>query len=105
MPRSRLLKNFTLHTDRKLQQTRSIIALHFACLWRLNLKNYAFAVATGLVLGFATVWWVRPDTNAGAVFIVVAVMLFVAGVIPTIAGLFRKSSASPSSAVKHDGIT
>jgi hypothetical protein len=57
------------------------------------LKNYAFAAAIGLILGFVMVWWIRPDTNAGAVFIVFASTLFcsVAGAILTyIGGLFRK---------------
>ena len=47
------------------------------------MKTYGLAVATGFILGIAMVWWVRPDTNAGAVFIVVAMMAlcFVAGVV------------------------
>lgn len=58
------------------------------------LKNTAFAVAIGLILGIAMVWWVRPDTNAGTVFIVVATTLFcfVAGALLTFIGrLFRNS--------------
>ena len=57
------------------------------------MKNYAFATAIGLILGFVVVWWVRPDTNAGTVFIVFATTLFcfVVGVVLTfIGGLLRK---------------
>jgi hypothetical protein len=44
-------------------------------------KNYALAGAIGLILGFGMVWWVRPDTSPGAVFLVIASMLlcFIAG--------------------------
>jgi hypothetical protein len=47
------------------------------------LKNYTLAGAIGLILGFAVVWWVRPDTSAGAVFLVVTATLccFIAGSI------------------------
>jgi hypothetical protein len=58
------------------------------------LKNSVFAAAVGFILGIAIVWWVRPDTNAGTVFIVIAttIFCFVAGVVLTfIGGLFRKS--------------
>jgi hypothetical protein len=40
-----------------------------------TLKTYGFVAAVGLILGFAMVWWVEPQTNAGAVFIVVATAL------------------------------
>jgi hypothetical protein len=39
------------------------------------LKNNALAAAVGLILGFALVWWVRPDTDAGVVFLVFATTL------------------------------
>jgi uncharacterized membrane protein YdjX (TVP38/TMEM64 family) len=58
-----------------------------------TLNNYAFATAIGLFLGIAMVWWVRPDTNAGTVFIVIASTLFcfIAGVVLTfVVKLFRK---------------
>jgi hypothetical protein len=68
---------------------------HF-CLrrWRPTLKSYAFATAIGLILGFAVVWWVRPDTNAGTVFIVFAATLFcsvVSVILNFIGRLLRKS--------------
>jgi hypothetical protein len=53
-----------------------------------------FAAAFGLLLGIAMVWWVRPDNNAGAIFLVVAAtaICFVAGVaLSSLMGLFRKS--------------
>jgi len=56
-------------------------------------KTYGVVAAVGLLLGIAMVWWVEPETNAGAVFIVVATALvcFVANVVLTaIGGLFSK---------------
>ena len=52
------------------------------------LKNHALAVAVGLILGFVMVWWVRPDTSAGAVFLVFATttFCFVAGSILQLIG-------------------
>ena len=52
------------------------------------------AAAIGLLLGIAMVWWVRPDSSAGAVFIVVAAsaVCFAASVaLAYLMGLFRKS--------------
>jgi hypothetical protein len=52
------------------------------------------AAVFGLLLGIAMVWWVRPDNNAGAIFLVVAAtaICFVAGVaLNFLMGLFRKS--------------
>jgi hypothetical protein len=45
-------------------------------------KSFGFAAAIGFILGVIAVFWVRPDTNAGAVFIVITVTLicFVVGV-------------------------
>jgi hypothetical protein len=44
-------------------------------------KSFGFAAAIGFILGVIAVFWVRPDTNAGAVFIVLIVTLicFVVG--------------------------
>jgi hypothetical protein len=36
------------------------------------MKDVAPAAAVGLLLGIAVLWWVVPDTNAGAVFLVVS---------------------------------
>ena len=49
----------------------------------LSSNNRAFAGAIGLFLGFLMVWWVRPDTSGGAVFLVFATTLvcFVVGSI------------------------
>ena len=61
------------------------------------MKTYGFVTAVGLILGIAMVWWVEPETKAGAVFIVVATALvcFVASVVLTfIGGLFRKKTTS-----------
>lgn len=52
------------------------------------------AAVIGLIVGIAMVWWVRPDNNAGTVFLVVAAtaICFVAGVaLNFLMGLFRKS--------------
>lgn len=63
------------------------------------LLTNAFSTSLGLFLGIAIVWWVRPDTNAGTVFIVVAstVFCFILGVVLTFVGkLFAKGrSRSP----------
>ena len=70
------------------------------------MKHYPFVAAIGLVLGFAMVWWVRPDTNAGTIFIVVACTLFcfVAGVALTLIGkLF--GTARGRSAGGNDDVT
>jgi hypothetical protein len=58
------------------------------------LKLYTFSIALGLVLGFVLVWWIRPTTNAGAVFIVSASTILcslVSVVVNFVVGLFRKS--------------
>jgi apolipoprotein N-acyltransferase len=63
------------------------------------LNNYAFAAAIGLFLGIAIVWWVRPDTNAGTAFIVVAstVFCFILGVVLTFVGkLFASGKRRPT---------
>jgi hypothetical protein len=70
------------------------------------LKNNAFAVAIGLLLGFAMVWWVQPDPATGAVFIVVASTLvcFITSVVLTVVGkLF--AAARGRSAGGTDDIT
>lgn len=57
------------------------------------MKSFGFAAAIGFILGVITVFWVRPDTSAGAVFIVLIVTLicFVAGVVANfILGLFSR---------------
>jgi hypothetical protein len=61
------------------------------------LNNYAFAAAIGLFLGIAMVWWVRPDTNAGTAFIVVAstIFCFVAGAVLTFVGKLFRTTRSP----------
>jgi hypothetical protein len=38
-------------------------------------KGIALATAVGFLLGCSVVFWVRPDTDAGAAFIVVVGML------------------------------
>jgi len=58
------------------------------------LKLYTFSIALGLVLGFVLVWWIRPTTNSGAVFIVSASTILcslVSVVVNFVVGLFRKS--------------
>ena len=47
------------------------------------MKSFGFAAAIGFILGVIVVFWVRPDNNAGAVFIVLIVTLicFVIGVV------------------------
>lgn len=47
------------------------------------MKTLGLAAAVGVILGIAMLWWVRPDTNAGAMVIVVTVTLlcFIVGVI------------------------
>jgi uncharacterized membrane protein len=55
-------------------------------------KSYATSATIGLLLGFATIWWVRPDTSAGAVFLVLAITL-VCSVIGTIVNV---ASRKPS---------
>ncbi len=57
------------------------------------MKTYGFAAAIGIILGIGLVYWVRPDTDAGAVFIVVTVTLicFVISVaVQSIFSLFKK---------------
>ena len=52
------------------------------------------SAAIGLLLGIALVWWVRPDAQAGAVFIVVAATLIgsvIGALISFVQGL-RKAS-------------
>jgi hypothetical protein len=56
-------------------------------------KSYGFGAAIGFILGVIAVFWVRPDTSAGPVFIVFTVTLlcFVVGAVANfIVGLFRK---------------
>jgi len=58
------------------------------------LKLYTFSVALGLVLGFVLVWWIRPTTNSGTVFIVSASTILcslVSVVVNFAVGLFHKS--------------
>jgi hypothetical protein len=47
------------------------------------MKTLGLAAAVGVILGIAMLWWIRPDTNAGAVVIVVTTTLlcFIIGVI------------------------
>ncbi len=57
------------------------------------MKSYGLAAAIGFILGVIAVFWVRPDTNAGAVFIVFIVTLicFVVGAVANfILGLFSR---------------
>jgi hypothetical protein len=61
--------------------------------WEPTLKTSGFAAAIGFILGVIMVFWVRPDTNAGAVFIVVTITLlcFVISVaLSFILGLFGR---------------
>ena len=39
------------------------------------MKSFGLAAAIGFILGVIIVFWVRPDTNAGAVFIVITITL------------------------------
>ena len=48
------------------------------------------AAVIGFILGIAMVWWVRPDNNAGAVFLVVATTA-VCFAVSLLMGLFRKT--------------
>jgi hypothetical protein len=60
----------------------------------IRLKLYTFSVALGLVLGFVLVWWIRPTTNSGTVFIVSASTILcslVSVVVNFAVGLFHKS--------------
>ena len=71
-------------------------------------KSYTTAAAVGLILGFVMVWWVRPDTNAGAIFLVIATVLlcFVfASIFPVFGRFFRKRNLRPTRVPKHDDIT
>jgi len=68
------------------------------------MHNYAFAASIGLFLGIAIVWWVRPDTNTGAVFIASTVFCFISGAVLTFVGkLF--GAARGRSAGGNDDIT
>ena len=56
--------------------------------------NSAAGVVIGVLLGFAMVWWVRPDTSAGTVIIIVTTTLicFAVSLIATLIGkVFRRS--------------
>jgi heme/copper-type cytochrome/quinol oxidase subunit 2 len=57
------------------------------------LKSLGLASAIGIILGIVMTWWVKPDTNAGAVFIVVTMVLIcvVIGAIVNFLFNFRKS--------------
>jgi hypothetical protein len=59
----------------------------------LILKSLGLASAIGIILGIVMTWWVKPDTNAGAVFIVVTMVLIcvVIGAIANFLFNFRKS--------------
>ena len=57
------------------------------------MKSFGLAAAIGFILGVIIVFWVRPDTNAGAVFIVITITLicFVIGMAGNFAvGLLRR---------------
>ena len=61
---------------------------------RAELKSLGLASAIGIILGIAMTWWVRPDTKAGAVFIVVTMVLIcvvVGAVFNFLVNHFRKS--------------
>ena len=47
------------------------------------MKSFGLAAAIGIISGILLLWWVRPDTNAGAMVILVTTTLlcFVVGVI------------------------
>jgi hypothetical protein len=74
------------------------------------LRTNAFAAAVGLIFGILVVWWVRPDSDAGAVFLIFASTLVcvVAGsILKFFVGLFRsmlserKAIASPPGQEKN----
>jgi hypothetical protein len=57
------------------------------------LKNFAVAAAVGLIVGVLMVWWVRPATNPGTIFIVVVsttLCVVLGTVVAYIGGFFRK---------------
>jgi len=59
-----------------------------------RMLNSAAGVVIGVLLGFAMVWWVRPDTSAGTVIIIVTTTLicFAVSLIATLIGkVFRRS--------------
>ena len=54
------------------------------------------SAAIGLLVGFALVWWVRPDAQAGAIFIVVVATLIgvaLGALISWLQGLRKTSDA------------
>ena len=57
------------------------------------MKSLGLASAIGIMTGIVMIWWVKPDTNAGAVFIVVT-MVLICVVVGTVFGFlfnhFRK---------------
>ncbi|WP_284271247.1 hypothetical protein [Bradyrhizobium iriomotense] len=68
------------------------------------MNSYVFAAASGLFLGIAIVWWVRPDTNAGAAFIVVVATTFclVSGVVLSFLGKVFAKARGRSAGEKND---
>jgi hypothetical protein len=69
-----------------------------------TLSNYIFAAGIGLFLGIAIVWWVRPDTNAGTVFLVVASTLFcfIVGVVLTFVAKLIGTARRPAAGGNDD---
>ncbi len=39
------------------------------------LGNYGITGGVGLILGVALVWWVRPDTSPGTIFLIFVVVI------------------------------
>lgn len=55
--------------------------------------KHLYAGGFGLIIGVALVFWAEPDTNAGAVFIVVGATIacfVVAGILTFVGRLFAK---------------
>jgi hypothetical protein len=80
----------TAAVDRLRRSTKRSTSVLFAT------NNHALAGAIGLFLGFVMVWWVRPDTSGGAVFLVFATALvcFVAASILRILSTYLMSRST-----------
>lgn len=69
------------------------------------LKNFVLATAIGTLWGVALVWWARPSTSPGSVFLIVLCVLathVVAAIGGWIGGFFARSATSPKSAIRND---
>lgn len=58
------------------------------------MKSYGLPAAIGFLLGVMVVFWVRPETNAGAVFIVVTATIFcfvIGAALDFVLGLLKRN--------------